>query len=378
MEREAAGSKGDQESAVKEKKYEDVRTRRDRLQTRLRRLRAISEPTGPAGDQVSPALTALRRLNDEGGRGLTHISVRPSFITRRAEPQGEMSDRRPPEGPRPPVLELASPNGIAQQVELVALFVAQAAGRHHRDGRVTLGIDLDTTDAQSVDWVDLVVPHSDITETAVIAASRRDARLGQVKRALNSLAAKGLVELPHQRDARGKHKDFRLLDEGGPRLTGPTVPYRLPTPGTETVIGLPLDFYLQGWVYVLTKSEIALWLMLRHLQVLGGTPGAELTIFGAERLRRYGLSKDAYKAWWLLERAGLIEVQVDPSRRPDSTVIDFDPANPPATHRFRLRDEGLGQPAPAAVKQSLVAALNGEPVGVARVNTVYADNLGLL
>ncbi len=260
----------------------------------------------------------------------------------------------------------------------MALFVAQPAARHHRDGRVTLGLDLDTTDAHRVDWVDLVVPHSDNTEKAVYAASRRDARLGQVKRALNSLAAKGLVELPHQRDARGKHKDFRLLDEGGPRMTGPTAPYRVPTAGTEPVIGVPLDFYLQGWVYVLTKSEIALWLMLRHLQVLGGTPGAEMTIFGGERLRRYGLSKDAYKAWWLLERAGLIEVQVDPSRRPDSTVIDFDPANPPATHRFQLRDEGLGQPAAHGVKEALAAALNGEPMGVARVNTAYADNLGLL
>jgi hypothetical protein len=84
--------------------------------------------------------------------------VRPSFITRRAEPQGEMPDRRPPPGPRPPVLELASPNGIAQQVELVALFVAQAAARHHRDGRVTLELDLDTTHADRMDCVDLTEP----------------------------------------------------------------------------------------------------------------------------------------------------------------------------------------------------------------------------
>lgn len=235
---------------------------------------------------------------------------------------------------------------------------------------------MDTTDANGVDWVDLIVPHSDHTERAVLAASRRDARLRQVKRALDTLAAKGLVALPNQRAARGKHKDFRLLDEGGLRLTGPPVPYRVPVAGGKGLIDVPVDFFLRGWVYVLTKSEIALWFMLRHLQVLGGVPGAELTIFGADRLRRYGLKKDAYKAWWLLERAGLIEVQVDPSRRPDSTVIDFDPANPPATHRFKLRDEGLGQPAAQAVKDALVAALNGEPMGVARVNTVYADNLG--
>lgn len=378
MGREAGGSKGDQGPAVNAGKSATARTRQDRLQTRLRRLRAVSEPTGPAGDQVAPALRALSQLSDQGGRGLAQINVRPSFITRRLEPVGEMSDRRPPGGPQPPVLELASPNGIAQQVELLALFVAQVVGRQHRDGRVTLGVDLDTTDADGVDWVDLIVPHSDNTTDAVYAASRRDARLGQIKRALNSLADKGLVELPHHRDVRGKHRDFRLLDEGGPRLTGPSVPYRVPALGTEAVIGVPVEFYLQGWVYVLTKSEIALWLMLRHLQVLGGTPGAEVTIFGAERLRRYGLSKDAYKTWWLLERTGLIEVQVDPSRRPEGTVVDFDAANPPATHRFRLRDEGLGQAAPGAVREALESALKGEPMGVARVNTVYADNLGFM
>lgn len=378
MGRVAGAYEGDQESAVKVGKSADPRTRQDRLQTRLRGLRAVSDSDGWAGDQVAPALRALRQLSDQGGRGLTHVNVRPSFITRRSQPVGEMSDRRPPGGPQPPVLELASPRGIAQQVELLALFVAQVVARHHQDGRVTLGLDLDTTKANEVDWVDLIVPQSDNTADGVYAASRRDARLGQIKRALNSLRDKGLVELPHHRDARGKHRDFRLLDEGGPRLTGPSVAYRVPAANAEAVIGVPLDFYLKGWLYVLTKSEIALWLMLRHLQVLGGTPGAEVTIFGTERLRRYGLSKDAYKAWWLLERTGLIEVEVDPSRRPGGTVMGFDAANPPATHRFRLRDEGLGQAAPGVVKEALESALKGEPMGVARVNTVYADNFGLM
>ncbi len=287
-----------------------------------------------------------------------------------------MSDRQRPDGPLPPVVELASPNGIAQQLEIVALFVAQTFGQQRLDGRVTtLGLDLDTLDSNQVDWVDVVVPHAENTPEAIFAANRRDNRLRQVKRALSVLASNGLVALPHAGRARGKYSDFLLLDEGGPRLTGPCLPYRVPPPD-EPAIELPVNFFLNGWIYVLTKSEIALWLMLRHLRgpAAARTQDAQVMVSGADRLRRYGLSKDAYKGWWLLELAGLLAVEVDPLRRGDGTVIDFDPTDPPALHRFTLQDDGLSKPAAAAVKAALAAALDREPIGVARVNTVLREN----
>ncbi len=363
-----AGLKSDQEVAVNRGKVA-ARTREDRLRTRLTRLRAISESDPLGNDQVSQALAALRAVHDAGGRKLTHIKVRPNFITRRAQLQGEMSDQHPPGGPRPPVLELVSPNGIAQQLELVALFVAQTHGGQRQDGRVqTLGLELDTTDANKVTWVDVIVPHAEHTARAVYAANRRDSRLRQVKRALDTLASKDLVELPNAESARGKYDGFRLLDEGGPRLVGSPLPYRVPL-ASEPVIDMPIGFWLQGWVYVLTKSEIALYFMLRHLRGPAVASGqvAQVSIFGDDRLRRYGVGKDAYKGWWLLERAGLLDVEVDPSRRGDGTVVEFDPDDPPALHRFQLLDDGLSAPAAPAVKAALAAALDGEPVGVSRV-----------
>jgi hypothetical protein len=184
----------------------------------------------------------------------------------------------------------------SQQLELVALFVAQVSGRTRQGGPVTmLGLALDTVDANQVDRVDLIVPHAAHTREAVYAANRRDNRLRQVKRALDSLASKGLVKLPNAKAARGKYDDFQLLDEGGPRLTSPPLPYRVPA-ANEQVIDVPIGFFLNGWVYVLTKSEIALWLMLRHLRgpAAAGGQVAQVSIFGDDRLRQYGVSKDAY------------------------------------------------------------------------------------
>src|SRR5690606_13047042 len=111
----------------------------------------------------------------------------------------------------------------------------------------------------------------------------------------------------------------------------------------EDVVEIPIDFFLQGWVYVLTPSEIALWLMLRDLRQLRCRSSGESTVVvnGDTRLRIYGVKKDAYKEWWLLELAGLLGVQVDLKRRDDGTVVGFDPDDPPSPHRFTLNDDGL-------------------------------------
>lgn len=372
------GPQSGQEVAVKPKELAP-RRRADRLHTRLERLQAITTAEQSGKDQLSRAIAALQAIQQAGGRGpLPTIGVRSSFITRRVQPAGEMSDAHPPVGPRPPVLELVSPNGIAQQLELVALFVAQAHGERRPNGRMTtLGVELDTSGGDKVSWVDLIVPHAGHTKKAVLAADKRDHRLRQVKRALDTLTENELVELPNGEATRGKYVDFLLLDEGGPRPGAP-LPYRVPG-AQDPVIALPIDFFLQGWVYILSKSEIALYLMLRHLHGLAGASSEDtwVHIYGDDRLRTYGVGKDAYKGWWLLEYAGLIDVEVDPLRRSNGTVVGFDPSDPPAPHRFRLRDDGLAKPAGAAVKAGIAARLDDqESVGVARVNTVMRDNLG--
>jgi hypothetical protein len=348
----------------------DTRKRVDRLTTRRDKLWWIAtSAAAPGKDQVSLAVAALSKVYADGGRGLTHIDVRASFITRRVEPEGEMSDRRPPDDWDPPMIAVTSPRGIAYQLELLALFVAQAQKDRHKDRQVTLKLALDTTNARDTDWIDLVVAHAGSTQDAVQAASRRDNRLRQVKGALDTLVRNSLVHLPNAGSARGKYEGLQLFDEGGPRPTGAPLRYRVPEPGDKDVIPVPVDFFLKGWIYVLTPSEIALWLMLRHRHEMLATPSQPapvISITGDVRLRRYGVKKDAYKAWWLLHAAGLIDVDVDPARRFDGTVEEFDHADPPAPHRFILTDAGLNKPAPASVMHALDDALAGN-VGLARV-----------
>lgn len=367
--------KGVQAVAVKRAKI--PRSRHDRLRTRLLRLQRISESNPPGADQVSKAVAALRALHSGSAHRPMQIKVRSTFITRRELSQGEMSDRRPPQDPCSPTHELVSPRGIAQQLELVALFVAQTVGERRQDGRVaTLGLELEPRHSNEVAWIDVIVPHAEHTPEAVYAANLRDNRLRQVKRALDTLALKELIELPNSRSARGKYDDFRLLDEGGPRVVGQQLSYRLPL-ADEPVIDVPLNFFLNGWVHVLSKSEITLWLMLRDLErnVRMADQTGHISIVGRERQRRYGVTKDAYKGWWLLERAGLVAVEADPGRRGDGTVVGFDPNDPPALHRFRMLDDGLDQPAAPAVKAALAAVLDGEQVGVARVNADQISHL---
>lgn len=350
------GHKGDQEVAVN--LTEPERSRRSRLQTRVARMQAAD-----AG-QVSKATAALKQLYKTGPRP-THVAVRSSFITRRQEATGEMSDRMSPKDPPPPMLGLASPNGIAQQLELVALFVAQCQPRRSRQHTVDLPLEAARYD--ELGWLDLVVPiaRSSSTQT-VYAVSRKDARLRQLKRALDVLAGKEFIRLPNLTATRGKYEGVELLDESGYRPTGEPLTYKIPHPSRDPLVKVPVDFFLKGWVYALTPSEVALWLMLAHQDSRALVPGQTVSVDGDRRLRLYGVKKDAYKGWWLLEHAGLLDVTIDPQRRGDGTVEDFSSDNPPAPHRFKLMNDGFAKLAVPAVLAALAAAIDGDPVGLQR------------
>lgn len=358
------GLKDDQEAAVNVPEPAG-RSRLSRLQTRVMRVQAADAPPRPGEPgQVSKAMAALTQLY-ETGRRPSHVVVRSTFVTRRQEATGEMSDRTPPDAPPPPMLALASPNGIAQQLELIALFVAQCQQRRTRQH--TLDLPLEAAQSAGLGWLDLVVPIArSSARSTVYAVSRKDARLEQLKHALGVLASNDLVRLPNLAAARGKFEGFEVLDEGGTRPTGEPLSYKLPPPSGEALVKVPVDFFLRGWVYTLTPSEVALWLMLAHQRGSLKVPGATVAVDGDRRQRLYGVKKDAYKGWWLLESAGLLEVTVDPQRRGNGTVEDFDPANPPAHHRFKLLNEGFAADARPAVLAALGAAIDGDPVGLHR------------
>lgn len=323
----------------------DSRTRYQRL---LQRIDGLDEIRG----DVVKAERALAGILAQSQRPPDQIAVRSTFIRRRVPASGEISDSRPPREGKPPAIDLISPNGIGQQLMLVAIFVAQTIGVTQAQ-QVTLPLPLDGLKAADDQWIDLVVANSRHSKETIRATILRENRLRQFKNTLKGLWEKQLIDLPNIASRRHRYEGFRLMDEGGRRPNG--LPLHYTKPGvTEPQIQIPLDFFMQGWIYCLTKSEIALWLMIRDLSSTGDDDGW-VYITGHDRLRLYGVTHEAYKGWPVLKNAGLIEVQVDPRRREDGTLDGgYDGDDPVMCHRFRLTDEGLSRPAEHAVANALL------------------------
>ncbi|TQS18060.1 hypothetical protein [Microbispora hainanensis] len=166
--------------------------------------------------------------------------------------------------------------------------------------------------------------------------------------ALASLAAESnqLIHLPHGHKRSGRYEGFQLLDEGGVRPNGDSVPYVVPRKG-EDQFGLPYGLFENGWIHVLEDAELLLLLSLAHHRDVLTLPEENwIKIESGERLHNYGLGRDAYQSHEILQRFGLLEVDVDPDRRSDGTLPvapRYAPNGP--LHRFRILETGFDEPA---------------------------------
>jgi len=98
-------------------------------------------------------------------------------------------------------------------------------------------------------------------------------------------------------------------------------PYTIPLFDPEALL-IPVEFFLNGWVYVLTPTEIATLLVLLHaarreivdeasiVHWPDGTRSSEppIRLFRATRVQEYGLSQHAYGAHRELAEFGLIKM----------------------------------------------------------------------
>ncbi|MFI7114787.1 hypothetical protein ACIBK9_51340 [Nonomuraea sp. NPDC050227] len=155
-----------------------------------------------------------------------------------------------------------------------------------------------------------------------------------------------LVYLPHGYERSGRYEGFQLLDEGGVRSTGDSVPYVVPRAG-ETQFGLPYGLFENGWIHILEDAELLSLLSLaHHREVNLLSEETWIKIESAERLHNYGLGRDAYQSHQILQRFGLLEVDADPDRRRDGTL----PVRPRYAangllHRFQIVEDGFDEPA---------------------------------
>jgi hypothetical protein len=294
-------------------------TRAGRLTHRLEALDAIGADRARGYDK---ALKALKQLW-QPGRQPQQIRLRAAFM-----------EASPPATDPPPLSQLIASRGYALRVALLALFAAQikkGAAAHH------LELPLIATRSDEIAWTDLVVaPVAPGKGSA--ARSAHDKRTRSARAALTRIAQPdiSLAELPRAHQPKGGYDEVRLYEDTGPRTFGHPVPYRIPNSGND-VLDIPVNFFLNGWIYVLEDTELVTYLMYRRLC----SQASPAHISSDLRRERFGIKQSAWENYWLLVDSGLLLVEHDENRRPDGTFAEQSAGATPLRHRFTLRDEGL-------------------------------------
>lgn len=320
----------------------DTKPRRDVLQQRINRLETLRAGRHPVDAEVR---ANLMRWAKEAATPPADISVRVGFVRRvpalmEADyDTSKLVDRPKPILPRqPPLAALASlTKGVGLPLGLTLLYLAQTGDVLGRDALLKLTVDGDDDTPGLIDLIAIAASHNPSQDSA-FASNSRNNRKRQIRDALIQLTKIGLAEVPPGgRKGEPRFDDkVHLNRENGPTAAG-AKRYQRPGANVKT-IDIPATFFTNGWVHALSKSETAMWLMLRDLKNHGNTPADRLTIRGRDRLLGYDLSRAMWDTHATLEAYGLIVVHRDPNRRRNGTTGAGERAEP---HRFELRDEGL-------------------------------------
>lgn len=328
------------------------RTVEQRLQTRLDSLERLGSHT--SGLTVDQASNAFREVWHRAGEPPA-VYVRRRFLRRETflEVAGDR-DRTP--RAKPPLATLIRPRGVALQLELTLLFLAQCQAKNHFTPKVRHQV---IAPAGALGLIDFLATGTNRRPGAKYRRMPSSMRADQVRAALERLSDPKLqlVDLALNDKRKPDHdQGVTLLKEVGPTATGGPSVYERPRRGvqrTAAVVAVPAAFFTNGWIQVLTDSEIANWLMWRDLGEMRQhdiVDVDELSIDAENRLGWYDLTRDAWDTHQTLSRMGLMTVTFAEDRREDGTVVEFKQGNRGAPHRFGVVDDGLAEPAlPTAI-----------------------------
>lgn len=250
---------------------------------RMRRLRELGR-----NNQITLVNNAVRAVwGQPGGPRPDQVRLRPRFV---------VAGDGPATGA--PMARLITSRGVPLRFALLALFEAQCrppSAEPWENNRPVTG---------RMGWEDLIAvdaaySRQDRAYQVPAAKQKRtlsSSRVRQVKAALAKLEDEALVEIP--RKASGKYRDydgFALMKESG-RGDVPTPDYYTP-PGPGASFGIPVQFFLNGWVQLLYPSEIATWLTFRLLRwaYLGRHNETGVYLYGQDREDTFGLLRDSYE-----------------------------------------------------------------------------------
>lgn len=322
----------------------------------MRRLEQMDR-SGSAG----AASGTLKALWHEG-RKPAHIVVRSALV-------------KPVEGGHL-LTRLLLPRGVALRFYLLALFEAQcrlAAGGQWENMLPLSGPG---------SWSDLIAvdgAYDGKSETYMRGTrggrAAEDLRLRQVQGALRTLEEVGgerldqaLIEVPRGSGGQRLYASFRLMKESGRGSHQSPDIYTVPANHwhPSKTVTIPAAFFLNGWVQVLTPSEVATWLALRVLSKWAPDKHRQSGVFlyGDARKEQFGLRRDAWEdGCQRLLDFGLIrfarpmkEGEPEPVPTANDWLMNF--VEPESReryepYRYQVTDRGLDQDAVEACRREL-------------------------
>ncbi|MFY7066151.1 hypothetical protein ACOQFV_09840 [Nocardiopsis changdeensis] len=300
--------------------------------------------------------SSSRQLKRIGSPPGGHVKIRTEFIWLKTQIDEPSSDRRiPDKSKRPSATKIMTPRGVALKFYLICLFEAQAKGT--AVGRAPINsLPLAGTN-KDPGWTDLIaLPAKEQTQGRVYQ-SLTDKKIRSLQSALKHLSAQNvqLVNLPYENSRSGRFERFQLLQEGGTQIGPHIPPYTVPRTG-EDHIKLPIEFFTQGWIYLLEDSEISFLLMMFHQkEIFGKSDGIKVESY--VRLHYYGMGRDSYSAHRTLERLGLISVDSSPDRDEKGRARPFDPNFLPPLHQFTIKENALSREATKVAMDSFKSEL---------------------
>ncbi|MBB2908757.1 hypothetical protein FHS43_000003 [Streptosporangium becharense] len=308
-----------------------------RLETRAKKLKANAKI-------YAHARNSCKNLYYRSRRHIWEVHIRRAFILARYEPfrlsldKSDSIEEFSPSWDRSPLTSLISSRGIAIQLFLICLFEAQSRCQPGVEPKNNRPLQPKTDE---VAWLDLLATHA----SAKAPATPRDNRLRQIKKALLHLERELLVEIPGGKHTNDRFQGFRLLNESGmPTQSNSLVRYSVPLDQEDT-LKLPIDFFLMGWVHVLSPAEIATYLMLLDLKEQHKEAHDSHGIFSPSHIRveRYTLSRDSYESHQSLAKYGLIKKVPNANRYDNGKVSSF--RSPLQSHHFKISKGALSRDA---------------------------------
>ncbi|MFF1271004.1 hypothetical protein ACFVZE_34800 [Streptomyces anulatus] len=305
------------------------------------------------------AIKKAREIHERGRPGA--VRIRRSFI-RLEKFAGLVEDERKPlpRSKRPLSAKMISPRGLTLKLYLLMLFAAQCevtAGKEWPDP-----YPLEPTAERPDSWRGLVATIAKYAGPGVQAASVRTNKVRQIAEAMKTLEEMGLLASATGVKGQVRRGVLLLCENGKSKNAGAAnIPYTVPT-DSEAFVEIPIGFFTNGWVHVLTTSEIAALLMwfdvtkfdpsLHKLE--DGSTIKQAYVLSDVRHGLYGLGRDAYETHQSLDAFELMEVIRHSKRHDDGKWQDFnDDSSDMVAHRIILQNEAFGREAGQVVSPVL-------------------------